>query len=261
MRRFYYHDDKHPLRHCVVGESLMLTDDIYHHWCKVLRAQVGDKAVLFDGCGGEYHVTLQSVHKKLADVVVDEFVDVSRQAPLQAHLALVMSRGERMDYAIQKACELGVTSIQLLTSHHGEVRLKADQIDKKMAHWQAVAVSACEQCGLNLVPKIFAPLAFGEFVAQQAHGFTPDESLIKLILAVPDRLTTNAHFDFAHFDDSAQYLIVVGAEGGFCDEELVLAYRHGFVPWQMGARVLRAETAPVVALASLQAWHDAKNDR
>lgn len=185
-------------------------------------------------------------------------MDINRQAPLQIHLALVMSRGERMDYAIQKSCELGVGGIQLLTSHHGEVRLKAEQLDKKMTHWQAVAASACEQCGLNLVPKIFAPLAFDEFVAQQADILVSDEPLIRLILAVPDRVTSNASFDFERFDKSAHYLIVVGAEGGFSDAELRHAYQHDFLPWQIGTRVLRTESAPVVALASLQAWYDAK---
>ncbi len=258
MRRFYHQDDKHSLRSCAVGELLRLTDEIFHHWCKVLRAEVGERAVLFDGTGGEYHVTLHSIQKKSADVLVDDFVDINRQAPLQIHLALVMSRGERMDYAIQKSCELGVAGIQLLISHHGEVRLKAEQLDKKMAHWQAVAASACEQCGLNLVPKIFAPLAFDEFVTQQADILVSDESLIRLILAVPNRVTSNASFDFKRFDKSARYLIVVGAEGGFSDAELRYAYQHDFLPWQIGVRVLRTESAPVVALASLQAWYDAK---
>ena len=115
---------------------------------------MGEQALFFDGQGGEYTVTLTDITKKQALVTINDFNPINRALPFTVNIALVMSRGERMDYAIQKATELGVSSIQLLTSQHGEVRLKADQADKKLAHWQQVAVSACEQCGLNIVPNL-----------------------------------------------------------------------------------------------------------
>ena len=112
--------------------AITLTDDIFHHWCRVLRAKHGDEAVLFDGHGGEYTVQLKQIDKKSATAVILKYDDVNRSNPYQTHIALVMSRGDRMDYALQKATEMGVNSIQLLTSQHGEVSLKPNQVDKKI---------------------------------------------------------------------------------------------------------------------------------
>ena len=193
-----------------------------------------------------------------------------------------MSRGERMDYAIQKATELGVSSIQLLTSQHGEVRLKADQADKKLAHWQQVAVSACEQCGLNIVPNLLAPKAVSDWIDEPA-GVPTSSDVTKLILAVPpddsgvvppcNQIKGN---DIEHNDIEpitpytnplphitnqfrqctlAQFWLLIGAEGGFSEQEITQAIERGFMPWQIGERVLRTETAPVVALSSLLTLH------
>ena len=180
MRRFFY-NQPNLLQ---VGSTVPLTEEIFHHWCKVLRASVGEQALFFDGQGGEYTVTLTDITKKQALVTINDFNPINRALPFTVNIALVMSRGERMDYAIQKATELGVSSIQLLTSQHGEVRLKADQADKKLAHWQQVAVSACEQCGLNIVPTLLAPKAFSDWIDEPA-GVPTSSNVTKLILAVP----------------------------------------------------------------------------
>ena len=125
MRRFFYASSNTkdtpypPLSTVAIGASIELTDSIVHHWCRVLRANIGDEGVLFDGFGGEYHVQLQSISKKHATVAVLAHSIDERTAPILSQIGLVMSRGERMDYAIQKSTELGVTAIQLLTSHHG----------------------------------------------------------------------------------------------------------------------------------------------
>lgn len=265
MRRFFY-NQPNGLQ---VGKTLPVTEDIFHHWCKVLRANIGEQAVFFDGLAGEYMVTLTEVTKKQALVTVDSYQATNRELPFKVHIGLVMSRGERMDYAIQKATELGVRSIQLLTSQHGEVRLKTDQIEKKLAHWQQVAISACEQCGLNIVPHIRPPMALSQWLEHQDIVEIAD-SLAKLILAVPpqDRLPTqHANNDNAAVQPdihpmthilnqftqpaTAQFWLLIGAEGGFSDQEIADAVAHGFIPWQIGDRVLRTETAPVVALSSL----------
>lgn len=264
MRRFFYNQPN--ILH--VGMTIAITDDIFHHWCKVLRANMGEQAIFFDGLGGEYTVTLVDVTKKHASVNVDAYQTLNRDLAFEVHIGLVMSRGERMDYAIQKATELGVKSIQLLTSQHGEVRLKTDQIDKKLAHWQQVAVSACEQCGLNIVPQLLSPMAFSQWLEHQNTAEVAD-SLTKLILAVPaedpsamHNLNDNAlvRSDMNPFtqilnqfkqSDNAQFWLLIGAEGGFSDEEVSDAIAQGFIPWQIGDRILRTETAPVVALSSL----------
>ena len=278
MRRFFY-NQPNLLQ---VGSTLPLTEDIFHHWCKVLRASVDEQALFFDGQGGEYTVTLTDITKKQALVTITDFNPINRDLPFTVNIALVMSRGERMDYAIQKATELGVSSIQLLTSQHGEVRLKADQADKKLAHWQQVAISACEQCGLNIVPNLLAPKAFSDWIDEPA-GVPTSTNVTKLILAVPpddsgvvppcNQIEGN---DIEHHDIEpitpytnplphitnqfrqctlAQFWLLIGAEGGFSAQEITQAIERGFLPWQIGERVLRTETAPVVALSSLLTLH------
>ncbi|BFL69720.1 16S rRNA (uracil(1498)-N(3))-methyltransferase [Moraxella osloensis] len=249
-----------------------------------------EQALFFDGQGGEYTVTLTDITKKQALVTINDFNPINRDLPFTVNIALVMSRGERMDYAIQKATELGVSSIQLLTSQHGEVRLKADQADKKLAHWQQVAVSACEQCGLNIVPTLLTPKTFSDWIDELA-GVPTSSNVTKLILAVPpddSGLVTPCnqiqaddieHNDIEHKDIEpstpyipyanplphitnqfrqctlAQFWLLIGAEGGFSAQEITQAIERGFIPWQIGERVLRTETAPVVALSSLLTLH------
>ena len=281
MRRFFY-NQPNSLQ---VGSTVPLTEDIFHHWCKVLRASIGEQALFFDGQGGEYTVTLTDITKKQALVTINDFNPINRDLPFTVNIALVMSRGERMDYAIQKATELGVSSIQLLTSQHGEVRLKADQAAKKLAHWQQVAVSACEQCGLNIVPNLLAPKAFSDWIDEPA-GVHTSANVTKLILAVPpddsglvtpcnqiegndiqqngiEPITPYTPYPnpLPHITNQfrqcslAQFWLLIGAEGGFSAQEITQAIERGFMPWQIGERVLRTETAPVVALSSLLTLH------
>ena len=281
MRRFFY-NQPNLLQ---VGSTVPLTEEIFHHWCKVLRASMGEQSLFFDGQGGEYTVTLTNVTKKQALVTINDFNPINRDLPFTVNIALVMSRGERMDYAIQKATELGVSSIQLLTSQHGEVRLKADQAAKKLAHWQQVAVSACEQCGLNIVPNLLAPKAFSDWIDEPA-GVHTSANVTKLILAVPpddsgvvtpcnqiegndiqqngiEPITPYTPYPnpLPHITNQfrqcslAQFWLLIGAEGGFSEQEITQAIERGFMPWQIGERVLRTETAPVVALSSLLTLH------
>ena len=281
MRRFFY-NQPNLLQ---VGSTVPLTEEIFHHWCKVLRASVDEQALFFDGQGGEYTVTLTDITKKQALVTLNDFNPINRALPFIVNIALVMSRGERMDYAIQKATELGVSSIQLLTSQHGEVRLKADQADKKLAHWQQVAVSACEQCGLNIVPNLLAPKAVSDWIDEPA-GVHTSANVTKLILAVPpddsglvtpcnqiegndiqqngiEPITPYTPYPnpLPHITNQfrqcslAQFWLLIGAEGGFSAQEITQAIERDFMPWQIGERVLRTETAPVVALSSLLTLH------
>ena len=281
MRRFFY-NQPNLLQ---VGSTVPLTEEIFHHWCKVLRASMGEQALFFDGQGGEYTVTLTDITKKQALVTINDFNPINRALPFTVNIALVMSRGERMDYAIQKATELGVSSIQLLTSQHGEVRLKADQADKKLAHWQQIAVSACEQCGLNIVPNLLAPKAVSDWIDEPA-GVPISSNVTKLILAVPPEdsgvvppcnqiegndIQQNGIEPITPYTpypnplpqitnqfrqcSLAQFWLLIGAEGGFSEQEITQAIERDFMPWQIGERVLRTETAPVVALSSLLTLH------
>ncbi len=232
MNRFYIEAELNT------GNTIELTESVFHHWVRVLRAKEQEQAIFFNGKGGEYRVTLTEINKKNAFVSVDHFEPADRTPPFKVVLGQVMSKGDRMDYAIQKAVELGVTNIQLLTSERCEMRLKYDRDQKKLDHWQGIAIAACEQCGMNIVPKILAPLRLEDWL-------NSDLPATKLVLA-PNKdqvdVLNNASKDLA---------LLIGPEGGLSEAEISAANAVGFQNWCIGSRVLRTETAPVVALAIL----------
>lgn len=232
MPRFFIETD------LAVDTTVELTETVFHHWVKVLRAQAGEKATLFNGQGGEYAVTLVDVAKKSASVHVDAFNPDNRTPHFTALLGQVMSKGDRMDYAIQKAVELGVSRIQLLTSERCEMRLKYDRDQKKIDHWQGIAIAACEQCGMNIVPEILAPLSLEQWLQIELPT-------TKLVLA-PEKEQTDVLKDA-----SQDIVLLIGPEGGLSEAEISQANDHGFKNWCIGNRVLRTETAPVVALSIL----------
>lgn len=227
----------------ITGQILTLPDDVYHHWCRVLRASLGDNAILFNGQGGEYHATLSHIGKKSAQVQIGTYNSINRTLPYQVVLAQAISKGERMDYTIQKACEMGVSAIQLIISERSD-RLRYERDQKKLIHWQNVAIGACEQCGLNLIPKILPPQPLDDYLATC-------QDTLKLVMAV------NPLAGAFHLTDPLpkNISILVGAEGGLSDDEIKKACQHGFNPWTLGERILRTETAGVVAMASLQMFH------
>lgn len=301
MRRFFYQADPpadkgEGLANKRQGEIFYLPETVFHHWCKVLRAKVGDQGILFDGLGDEYQVVLTQIDKKSAQVCLQAQHKIDRSAPFLSEIALVISRGERMDYAIQKATELGATAITPLFSQHGEVHLKGDQIQKKQTHWQQIALSACEQCGLNRPPLIFSPQHINDwldtlpdqdfklqnpqiYAKQKRDRLLPTMHAIsqntayqaifahspnqRLVLATPtesnirsiDSALLQQFQQQTQKDEPLFFQLLIGAEGGLSRDEIVRAQDLGFLAWQIGDRVLRTETAPVVALASLQTLH------
>ena len=232
MPRFYIETD------LAVDVNVQLTETVFHHWVKVLRAQVGEKATLFNGQGGEYDAELIEVSKKSATVQITAFNPDNRNPAFTALLGQVMSKGDRMDYAIQKAVELGVSEIQLLTSERCEMRLKYDRDQKKIDHWQGIAIAACEQCGLNIVPQIRAPQSLQDWLKADL----PES---RLVLA-PNKENLNPLEDIDN-----NLVLLIGPEGGLSEQEIADANGFGFKNWCIGDRVLRTETAPVVALSIL----------
>ena len=232
MNRFYIETELNT------GNTIELTESVFHHWVRVLRAKVQEKAIFFNGKGGEYRVTLTEINKKNAFVSVDHFEAIDRTAPFKVILGQVMSKGDRMDYAIQKATELGVTTIQLLTSDRCEMRLKYDRDQKKLDHWQSVAVAACEQCGMNIVPKVLAPISIEEWIQT-------DLPISRLVMA-PNKDQKNVLLDA-----QPELALLIGPEGGLSEAEIKAANQNHFQNWCIGDRVLRTETAPVVALSVL----------
>ncbi len=232
MNRFYIETELNT------GNSIELTESVFHHWVRVLRAKEQEQAIFFNGKGGEYCVTLTEINKKNAFVSVDHFEPANRTPPFKVVLGQVMSKGDRMDYAIQKATELGVTSIQLLTSERCEMRLKYDRDQKKIDHWQSVAIAACEQCGMNIVPEILAPIALTDWVSSKL----PQTRLVLAPNKAQDNVLLNSEPDLA---------LLIGPEGGLSEAEIETANQNHFQSWCIGDRVLRTETAPVVALSIL----------
>jgi 16S rRNA (uracil1498-N3)-methyltransferase len=214
-----------------------------HYIGRVLRHVLGDAVQLFDGSGREFLGELIEVSKKTVRVELREQLAGQAESPLRIHLGQGLSRGERMDWAIQKATELGVGEITPIVSERCEVRLKDERADKRLAHWRQVAISACEQCGRSVLPVIHAPASLGEWqAAVQAE--------LKLVLhPVAAPLESHAR------PQSLAFLI--GPEGGLSEAEVEQAKAAGFHAARLGPRVLRTETAPVVALAvAQQLWGD-----
>ncbi len=214
-----------------------------HYIGRVLRHAAGDAVQLFDGSGQEYLGALIEVGKKAVRVELREQLAGQAESPLRIHLGQGLSRGERMDWAIQKATELGVSEITPIVSERCEVRLKDERADKRLAHWRQVAISACEQCGRSVLPVIHASVTLAEW---QAHV----QAELKLVLhpvAAPLESHARPH--------SLAFLI--GPEGGLSEAEVEQAKAAGFHAARLGPRVLRTETAPVVALAvAQQLWGD-----
>lgn len=222
----------------VVGSDVVLPDGPARHVTRVLRMGEGAPLVLFDGQGSEAGVRLD-VSRKQTLAHVEATWAGGGESPLSVHLGQAISKGDRMDYAIQKAVELGVAEITPLYTERGDVRLKSDREDKKLAHWQAVAASACEQSGRAVVPPVHPPMALQAWLDERQEP-------LRLMLHLA---TGNA---FARQDRPASVALLIGPEGGLSESDITAAQSATFTPLTLGPRVLRTETAPVVALSLLQ---------
>jgi 16S rRNA (uracil1498-N3)-methyltransferase len=213
----------------------------------VLRVQPGDAVMLFDGRGGEYPATVATITKTAVRLNVADRVAVSRESPLAIHIAQGISSGDRMDYTVQKAVELGVTRIQPLTTDRSVVHLDPQRAAKRVAHWQSIAVAACAQCGRNEVPEVAPVMNYGTWL-----GALQPERDVRLLLSP---LAANRLHDLGR-PPGAVWLLC-GPEGGLAPAEQHDAEHAGFHGVRLGPRVLRTETAAVAALAAMQAlWGD-----
>lgn len=214
-----------------------------HYMTRVLRLGLGDSVQLFNGTGQEYRGCLTRLDKKTLEVRLDEQFSGLPESPLAVHLGQGLSRGERMDWAIQKATELGVTEITPLITERCEVRLKDERADKRLAHWRQIVISACEQCGRSVLPTIHPPLPLAEWLTQV-------QADLKWVLH-PIASTSSAE------EPPKRLAMLIGPEGGLSDSDMQAATAQGFQGLRLGPRILRTETAPVVALAlAQQRWGD-----
>ncbi len=227
------------------GTEIGLDDRARQYLLQVLRLKPGASLILFNGEGDEYTARLTLAGKRRATVLLEEKHRPERESPLAIHLGLGISKGERMDFAIQKAVELGVTEITPIFSRHCAVRLDEKRIHNRLRHWQAVIISACEQCGRNRLAQLHRPLDFCRWIEMDTTG-------IDLILA-PQACQTLAQIQPV----PRQLRLAIGPEGGFSDEEIETARSGHFTAIGLGPRILRTETAVVAGLSALQTlWGD-----
>jgi 16S rRNA (uracil1498-N3)-methyltransferase len=207
--------------------------------------KVGQSAILFNGEGGQYIGRLTNASKTNSTVLIDGFSAVEKESNLKIHLAVGVSKGDRMDWIIQKATELGVTEISPIFTGRTEVKLSGSRLDKKLSHWQQIAISACEQSQRNRVPSINPILSFDAWLELKHNG-------LKLLM------NHLGDLGLSEISPKDQHIVLlVGPEGGLSENEICVAEASGYTSVSMGPRILRTETAPVAALSILQSlWGD-----
>jgi 16S rRNA (uracil1498-N3)-methyltransferase len=233
-----------------LGAAVQLSANAAAHATRALRLQVGDSATLFNGDGFDYECTLTSISKHAVHASISSACQLHNESPLNITLLQAISSGDRMDFTIQKAVELGVNSIQPITSQRSLVKLSAERAEKRNEHWQNIAISACEQSGRSVVPSVQATLSYSHVFAHLAQTSAADACKITLAPDAKQRLSAIAK-------PSGNLYLLVGAEGGLSDEEIALSVSHGFQTALLGGRVLRTETAALAAIAAMQTlWGD-----
>ena len=224
------------------GVTLTLSREASRH-IQVLRMQPGQLVQLFDGRGGEFEASIAVIGRQTVDVQVGVHHAIERESQRAVHLAVCMPANERMDWLVEKATELGVASITPLMSQRSVVKLSGERAEKKQAHWQAIAVSACEQCGRNRVPSVALPQPLGAWLNGQAAN---DAKRYVLSLQTSAASAADTSPDVA-----SEIWVLNGPEGGLSAQEEAHAISAGWQPMSLGARVLRAETAALAALMRL----------
>lgn len=238
--------------HCpevsAIGQQIALPPQAAHHASRVLRMSAGDELLLFNGFGREYSAKILRMTK--TDVVAVTTADVTSSVESNLHVTLAqgISSGDRMDFTLQKAVELGVSAIQPIASERSVVRLSGERQEKRRQHWQSIVISACEQCGRSIVPEVSEVMGLPDWL-----GSSLTSSLNLVLSPLADR----GLGDLEPPAENGSITLLVGPEGGLSDAEILAASTAGFQSVQLGPRILRTETAALAALAAMQTlWGD-----
>jgi 16S rRNA (uracil1498-N3)-methyltransferase len=223
------------------------------HLAKVLRARSGDAVVLFNGDGREFAGAIEKVQGSRVSASIGSARIVERESPLQLTLVQCVPRGDRMDFIVQKATELGVVRIVPVLSQRSVVRLDASQATSKQAHWRSVAVSACEQCGRNRLPSVDTPLPLLSYLGGLAQAVAGERRFVLEPERAQGTERAAAPMDLASSAAASRMQVAIGPEGGFAPEELEAFDLSAFSRVGLGPRVLRTETAAIAAIVVLQA--------
>ncbi len=230
--RIYY---PHPLH---TGEIVSLEKETAHYVTTVIRLKNEELVILFNGEGGEYVAKL-CIERKRALASIISFNDINKESSLEIHLGQGLARGDRMDIVVQKATELGVKSITPLFTKQSHVKLSEERADKRVLHWQKIAISACEQSGRTFIPIINEPINVTDWVGQNFVGTS--------IL-----LDTTCQSPLKDLKTPTAIRIAIGPESGWEEHETAFMISHGFTPATLGPRILRTETASIATISILQ---------
>lgn len=241
--RFFSPFPLHP------GATVELSPEAAHHALKVLRMGSGDTVNLFDGRGGQWSATLQAAGKILR-AVLNTFDGIDHEPPLSVTLIQALPAGDKMDWIVQKAVELGVNHIQPVITKRSVVRLSGERMERRVEHWRSIAAAACEQCGRNRLPDVAGILDLPQYLAREV----PDNDSVSLrLIAAPEARI--ALRDIPR--PAGPVSVLIGPEGGFEENELLAARAVDFTSVKLGPRVLRTETAGLAALAAMMVlWGD-----
>ncbi|ACL73971.1 protein of unknown function DUF558 [Thioalkalivibrio sulfidiphilus HL-EbGr7] len=229
-----------------VGDTIELDERAHRHVVQVLRLRPGAELVLFNGQGGEYRATLTEAQKRHSSVSLTGFDPRDTRPALPVTLVQGISKGDRMDYSLQKATELGVSRIQPVLTQRSQAPGDPRRLDNRLEHWRGVVISACEQCGRNELPELGGVISFQAWL-----GSEPDSGLG---LVLDPRAETGLS---GLVPPEGEVSLLIGPEGGLDEAEILAARHRGFTPVRLGPRILRTETAGVAALAVIQGlWGD-----
>ncbi|MFK8010851.1 MAG: 16S rRNA (uracil(1498)-N(3))-methyltransferase [Marinicellaceae bacterium] len=238
LHRIYYEFESK------IGDNVSIEGDRAHYMRNVLRLKAGRKIRIFNHSRDEFLALISAINKRELVIQLLECIDTIPISKLNISLIQSLSKGERMDYTVQKATELGISTIQPITSEYCEVRLKGSRLEKKIKHWQNISISACEQSFRADIPQILSPISLSEYCQNQHQG---------ILLEPEERNTIQsiAQFKWKNFD------VVVGPEGGWSEEDLKQLKKTGLQGIQFGPRILRTETVAPAILASIHSlWGD-----
>ena len=250
-----------PRFHCptalVPGDALNLPSGTARH-VQVLRLQPNDEITLFNGQGGEFKAVVTHMGRSDVSVRVGEHNQIERELNLRVNLWSGITANERMDWLLEKATELGATTLLPITAERSVLKLKGERADKKLAHWQAIAVASSEQCGRNRVLQVCSPATLSQAIAQLS--VSPLQAARWVLSLAPgnrslqEMMQTLKTPKEAGQSKMSEVILLSGPEGGLSPAEEAQAIAAGFVPVSLGNRVLRAETAPVAVLSALSCW-------
>ena len=224
-----------------VNSNVTLDENASHHLARVLRASIGDEIILFNGDGDEYPARIINITKKNVTIEILSKTICQRESPIDIYLAQGIARGEKMDFIIQKAVELGAVKIFPLVTERCNVRLTAEREEKRLRHWQSIVTSACEQSGRNVIPELLPAQTLSDFITHVSAD-------VKFVLTphCDTAMTTTS------LPSNAKIILLIGPEGGLSSGEIQFAIDHQYQALLLGPRVLRTETATIAALAVLQ---------